>query len=131
MPRKKYVVTLAADEREHLVQLTSFGKASAHCLTRARILLKADAPPGGPGWIDARIADALEVCVNTVKNVRRWYIERGLKAALARKPQALPSHVPKLDGRRLQELAHQSPRIFGKKTGTWTLQLLADTCSEI
>lgn len=131
MPRKKYVVKLTSDEREHLVHLTSFGKVSAHCLTRARILLKADASSSGPSWIDARIADALEVCVNTVKNVRRWYTERGLKAALARKPQARPSRLPRLDGRRLQELAHQSPRIFGKKTSTWTLQLLADTCSEI
>jgi hypothetical protein len=28
-------------------------------------------------------------------------------------------------------LVHQSPRNFGKKRSTWTLQLLADTCSEI
>ena len=39
-------------------------------------------------------------------------------------------HVPRLDERRLQELAHQSPRLFGKKTSTWTLQLLAAACSE-
>jgi transposase len=88
-------------------------------------------PRGGPSWIDARIAEAVEVCVNTVKNVRRWYAERELKAALIRKPQDRPSRLPKLDGQRLQELVRQSPRLFGKKTSTWTLQLLADTCSEI
>jgi transposase len=132
MTRKKlYVITLTSDERNYLAGLVSAGKESALSLTRARILLKADASPRGPSWIDARIAEALEVCVNTVKNVRRWYAERGLKAALVRKPQDRPSRLLKLNGQRLQELAHQSPRLFGKKTSTWTLQLLADTCSEI
>ena len=31
----------------------------------------------------------------------------------------------------LRALLHQSPRNFGKKRSTWTLQLLADTCSEL
>jgi hypothetical protein len=50
---------------------------------------------------------------------------------LTRKPQERPSRTPKLDGQRLQELSHQSPRNFGKKRSTWTLQLLADACSEL
>jgi hypothetical protein len=32
--------------------------------------------------------------------------------------------------RRLKEMAHQSPRNFGKMRSTWTLRLLADACSE-
>jgi transposase len=131
MSRKQYAVTLTPDERKYLIRLISAGKVSALSLTRARILLKADVSPIGPGWEDVRIAEALEVSVSTVERVRRRFTKRGLKAALVRKPQDRPSCRPRLDGQRLQELAHQSPRNFGKKTSTWTLQLLADTCSEI
>jgi transposase len=131
MPRKQHIVTLTADERKYLAQFVSSGSASALALARGRILLKADASPSGPGWEDARIAEALEVSVATVERIRRRFVRGGLKAALARKPQDRPSRRPRLDGRRLQELAHQSPRNFGKKRSTWTLQLLAETCSEL
>ena len=47
---RKYVVTLTAEEREQLKALMRAGKASALKLARARVLLKADAAPGGPGW---------------------------------------------------------------------------------
>jgi transposase len=131
MSRKQHAVTLTSDERGSLVRLVSAGKVSARSLTRARILLKADASPMGPGWSDARIAEAFEVSSDTVARVRQRFGERGLTASLARKSQARPSRRPSLDGRRLQELVHQSPRNFGKKTSTWTLQLLADTCSDL
>jgi transposase len=131
MSRKEYVVTLTPDEREYVARLVSVGKVSGRTLTRARILLKADASPTGPGWDDARIAEALEVSVRTVERVRQNFTKRGLKGSVGRKPQDHPSRSPRLDGRRLQELAHQSPRSFGKKRSTWTLQLLADTCSEL
>jgi transposase len=131
MSRKQYIVTLTPDERDYLVRLASAGKVPALSLTRARILLKADASAKGPSWDDARIAEAVEVSVSTVERVRRRFTQRGLKGALARKQQDRPSRTRRLDGRRLQELAHESPRNFGKKTSTWTLQLLADTCSEL
>ena len=52
MPQKKYLVTLTAEEREHLAGLLAAGKRSALTLTRARILLKADQADGGPAWPD-------------------------------------------------------------------------------
>ena len=58
---KKYIVTLAADERQTLLDLIAAGKAAAKKLAHARILLKADAAEGGPAWPDHRIAEALEV----------------------------------------------------------------------
>jgi transposase len=131
MPRKEYVVTLTAEERAYLCRLISAGKLSARSLARARILLKADASPTGPSWKDARIADAVEVSVRTVEHVRERFIKRGLEASLGPKSQDRSGRLSKLDGERLKELAHQSPRNFGKKRGTWTLQLLADTCSEL
>jgi transposase len=131
MSQKQYVIKLKPEEREFLVRCVSAGKGSASSLTRARILLKADASPTGPGWEDTRIAEAFEVSVATVERVRKRFTKLGLKASLTRKPQEHPSRRPRLDGQRLKELVHQSPRNFGKKRSTWTLQLLADTCAEI
>jgi hypothetical protein len=53
---KKHVVSLRAKEREYLTRLVSSSKTSAFTQTRAHVLLKADAPPAGPGWDDVRIA---------------------------------------------------------------------------
>ena len=57
----KYKVTLTDEERMDLEVLISAGKSAARKLCRARILLKADAGPGGPAWNDGRISEALEV----------------------------------------------------------------------
>jgi hypothetical protein len=44
---KKYVVKLSLDERERLETMIHNGKHPAQRLTKARILLKADAGEGG------------------------------------------------------------------------------------
>jgi hypothetical protein len=48
---KKYRVTLTDEERLRLQALVSQGRAAARRITRAWILLKADAGPD-PGWSD-------------------------------------------------------------------------------
>ncbi len=58
---KRYKVTLTTEERCELRDLIAAGKAAAKKLAHARILLKADASPGGPAWTDQRIAEAVEV----------------------------------------------------------------------
>ena len=47
---KKYVVKLTEEERERLDTLIRSGKHSAQKLTKARILLKADASEAGEAW---------------------------------------------------------------------------------
>jgi transposase len=131
MPQKKYIVTLTPDEREQLAGLLSAGKRSALTLAHARILLKADQADGGPAWPDDRIAEALDCGVRTIERVRQRFVERGLEAALARKPQDRPSRERKLDGRaeaRLITLACSKPP---DGRATWTLQLLADKLVEL
>ena len=131
MPQKKYVVTLTPEEREQLAGLLTAGKRSALTLARARILLKADQADGGPAWPDDRIAEALDCGVRTVERVRQRFVERGLEAALARKPQDRPSRLRKLDGRaeaRLIALACSAPP---DGRAAWTLQLLADRLVEL
>ena len=53
---KKYVVKLSAQERERLASLIHSGKHPAQKLTKARLLLKADASSAGAAWRDSRIA---------------------------------------------------------------------------
>jgi transposase len=131
MPQKRYLVTLTPEEREQLSGLLSAGKRSALTLARARILLKADQADGGPAWPDDRIAEALDCGVRTVERLRQRFVERGLEAALGRKPQDRPSRERKLDGRaeaRLIALACSEPP-HGR--AAWTLQLLADKLVEL
>ncbi len=45
---KKYIVRLSQEERETLMKLVRGGKAAARKITRARMLLKADAGTGVP-----------------------------------------------------------------------------------
>lgn len=98
MPAKKSVVTLTPDERADLAQLIAAGRANARTLAHARTLLKADPADGGPAWGDGRVAEATEVTARTVERVRRRFVERGLEAALHRKPQDKPSRERELDG---------------------------------
>jgi transposase len=131
MPEKKYLVTLTPDERTQLDALIRKGKAAALVLARARILLKADQADGGPAWDDARIAEAVSVGERTVGRVRRRFVERGLEAALRRKPQDRPSRERKLDGAAEARLIAIACSKAPGGRAEWTMQLLADKLVEL
>ncbi len=71
---KKYIIRLNADERQMLGKLARSGRAAARKITRARVLLKADAGEGGPGWTDERIAEALDVGVRMIEKHERRFL---------------------------------------------------------
>lgn len=126
---EKYIVRLTAEEREHLTALVSKGNASAAKIRHAHVLLKADAD--GPNWMDAQIADAFSVHLNTVAGIRKRLVCQGLEAALNRQPQARPSRLPKLDGAgeaRLLALSCSDPP---PGQARWSLRLLADRVVEL
>src|ERR687883_1802357 len=111
MMKKKYPVILTETQREHLKSLIAAGTAPARKLTHARILLKADQSTEGPGWVDEKVADAVEVSQPTVARVRKQYFEEGLEAALNRRPPKR-EYPRKLDGEqeaRLVALACSQP----------------------
>jgi hypothetical protein len=74
---KRYRVTLTSEEREELGRLLARGKADVRKLKHAQVLLKADEAEAeaeaeaGPGWVDERIAEALEVGLATVQRLQR------------------------------------------------------------
>ena len=95
--RDKYRVKLTADERAELGQLVRKGKAAGWKLTRARALLKCDESEQGPGWSDARIAEALDVTTRSLEKWRKQAVERGPLSLLERKKRDR-SMDRKLDG---------------------------------
>jgi transposase len=122
--QKKHVVRLTTEERATLQRLLARGAAPTRQLTHARILLKADQGPDGPGWSDAAITHALDVSRPTVERVRKRCAEEGLDAALRHRPPRA-TKPRKLDGRqeaRLIALACSAPPDGRQR---WTLQLLA------
>lgn len=128
--KKKYPVILSDTERDDLKRLIATGTAPARKLTHARILLKADQSPEGSGWVDEKVADAMEVSQPTVARVRRQYFEEGVEAALNRRPPKREYHR-KLDGEqeaRLVALACSQPP---EGQARWSLRLLADRLVEL
>ena len=116
---KRYLVTLTAEERVHLLELIKKGKISARQLTRAHLLLQADA-----GGSDKAVAAALHIGIATVERMRKRFVEEGRAAALSERPR--PGGQRKLDGKQeafLIALACSTPP-EGRQC--WTMQLVAD-----
>jgi hypothetical protein len=128
--KKKYPVILSDTERDRLKQLIASGTASARKLTHARILLKADDGAQGAGWVDEKVAEAVETSQPTVARIRRQYFEESLDAALNRRPPTR-EYQRKLDGEseaRLVALACSEPP---EGEARWSLRLLADKMIEL
>jgi hypothetical protein len=127
--QKKYIVRLSDAERRTLREVIAKLKGSSQKVRRAQILLKADAD--GPGWTDARIAEAFDCRRQTVENVRRRLVESGFHEALDGKKRAEPATPKRLDGR--QEAQVIALRLGPPPTGYghWTLRLLARKVVEL
>lgn len=125
MPKKRYIVTLTAQERSYMRGLISKGKTAALKQRHARILLKSDQGREGESWTDEEIQHALDVHPSTVERLRRRFVEEGLEAALKRKEQK-HRKAKKIDGEseaHLIALACSQPPEGRQR---WTLKLLAD-----
>jgi transposase len=128
--QKRYVVALTEDERAQLEQLIAVGQALARKLMHARILLKADTGPDGPGWVDTRIAEAVEVSQPTIARVRRQFVEQGLAAALNRRAPRR-EYRRKLDGEQEAHLIALACGTPPAGQARWSLRLLADRMVEL
>ena len=126
---KKYIVRLNSEERRRLMEIVTRGKAPAHRIRHANILLKADVD--GPAWSDRVIAQAFSAHANTVALVRQRFVEHGLEAALNRKEQRRPSREPRLD--KEAEAILLKLRCTDPPAGhsQWTLRLLAQKLVEL
>jgi transposase len=130
MRTKTWRVTLTDTERASLVELIAAGRAPARKLAHARILLKAEELPTGPGWGDRAIAEALDVSLPTIGRVRKRFVMEGLDAALNHRAPTV--HRPRrLDGDQEAHLIALACSAPPKGRARWTLQLLADKMVEL
>jgi hypothetical protein len=116
-----FVRRLTADERAALE--AGLRSASGFTVRRCHILLSSAA-----GQHTTAIARPLRCNDQTVRNAIHDFHARG-RAALASKssrPHTTQATFDAAGLARLRALLHQSPRVFGKETSVWTLDLVAE-----
>lgn len=120
---KKYIVRLTESERVSLGQVVAEFKGTSQKVRRAQVLLKADAD--GPGWTDAKIADAFGCRSKTVENIRERFVTKGFELTLDGEPRLKPPRAKLLDG--VQEAKLIALRLGSPPPGfsNWPLRLLA------
>lgn len=127
--QKKYIVRLAADERELLREVVKRLKGTSQKVKRAQILLKADAD--GPAWTDARIAEAFDCRTKTVENIRERFVTFGFQQTLDGKRRETPATAKLLDGKQEAQVIAMRLGSPPKGYGGWSLRLLARKLVEL
>ena len=127
--QKKYIVRLNDQERQELHAVIKKLTGTSQKVQRAQILLKADA--NGPGWTDARIAEAFGCRTKTVENIRQRLVENGFRETLDGKKRQKPPTEKVLDGE--QEAKIIATRLGPPPKGyaNWSLRLLARKVVEL
>jgi len=118
-----FVRTLPAAERQQLqVGLRS---PAAFTARRCQILL---ASAQGQGC--AQIARQLHCAIGTVHNALRAFHREGLVALQEKssRPHSAHAFLHAVHAEALHDVLHRSPRLFGKPTSLWTLDLVAEVC---
>lgn len=117
-------IQLSEAERAEVQEVVRRGQRAARIVTRARILLKADA-----GWRDHQIIEALDVSRETIGRVRQRYLDGGLPAVLT---------DPRLTHRRRALTDAQATHLLAvactrapEGHDHWTLRLLAGKVVEL
>ena len=126
---KKYIVELTNQERQKLQEITSKGKAAAHKIKHANILLKSDV--NGPNLKDEDIATMFSCHSRTVVTVRQRFVQQSLDAALDRKKRATPPREKCLDGRKEATLIALACSEVPEGYSRWTVRLLAERFVEL
>jgi len=127
---KKYIVKLSSEEREELNKLVKKGKTAAYKRIHAQILLLSDIGESGLGWIDKQISRSLGITVQTVENVRKRLVERGLEGAI-NKEKASRTKPKKLDGDQEAHLVALTCGDPPEGFARWSLRLLANKMVEL
>lgn len=97
----------------------------AFTLRRCQILLAS-----ARGERASQIAAHLGCDDQTVRNAIHAFNQSGVDALTegSSRPHRIAAAFDALAAERLRALLHQSPRIFGKSTSVWTLDLAAEIC---
>lgn len=130
MNTRKYVLKLTADERTWLEAMVSKGKTAAWKMRHAHALLKMDQGESGPGWDDARIAEAFGMTPRSLETWRKQAVEEGPQALFERQYPKRPDRR-KLDGAGEAQLVKLACSHAPEESTGWTLNLLAGKLVEL
>ena len=120
--KKKYPVGLTGTEREALQAFVASGHKKAREITRARILLLADA-----GHLDREIVDLLGCCRPTVSAMRQQYAQGGFAHILDLLPDAPRQGRPiKVDSGVEAHISMIACSEAPEGSARWTLHMIAD-----
>jgi transposase len=120
----KHEIRLTPQQRQELMDITRNGSAPAKKISHARVLLLSDRAHVDGQRTDTYIADVLSLHLNTVKRIRKRFVEQGESAALNRKLR--PAPPPKIDGRVEAHLVAICCSEAPHGRERWTLTLLVD-----
>lgn len=123
MKPPSFVRPLTASERQQLQ--AGLRSPDAFTVRRCQILLASANGQRAPA-----IARNLSCAVGTVHYALRAFQRDGLACLQeqSRKPHSARPYLDERFTEPLKDLLHQSPRLFGKPTSLWTLDLLAEVC---
>ena len=122
---KKYIVELTSEERSQLREIINAERMAAHKRRHARMLLKLDQGPHGPGWSDAQVAAAFDCTSRSAERRRRCLVEHGLDAALEHGNRG-SYRARALDGVGEAHLIALACGDAPEERNRWTVRLLAD-----
>lgn len=122
---KKYIVELTTEERSQLNQVIRAERMAAHKRQHARMLLKLDQGPGGPGWTDAQVAEAFDTTPRTAERLRHRLVERGFEGVLEHGNRGARK-VRRLDGAGEARLIALACGEAPAGRNRWTVRLLAE-----
>ena len=128
---KKYIVTLAEDEREALGELTSKGKRKSQKILAALILLGCDEGKfQTKRSTNEEIARVLNTSMRKIDRVKKRFVEEGLEVALnGRKGSRI--YAKKADGDFEAHLIALSCSEPPEGFARWSLRLLADKVAKL
>ena len=124
MARTAQPIKLSNDERSSLTTILRRGTTAARVQTRARVLdlLHRQRHP-------EEIATTLSLSLQTVFNIKRRYLSKGLDVALYDRPRS--GKPPKIDGVARAQITALACSTAPTGHGRWTLRLLADKAIEL
>ena len=127
----RYRVTLTDEEREELKAISTKGKRAARTVLYARALLLLDAGEHGPGWLVAKVAEALGTTPRSLEHLKKQFIEEGLTAALNRKKRVKPPREIQFGGEFEAHLLALACSESPEGRQRWTVRLLAEKMVEL
>ncbi|MHB9138967.1 MAG: helix-turn-helix domain-containing protein [Victivallaceae bacterium] len=127
-----YLVTLNADERTALEEITKTGVRAAKTVLYARALLLLDRNADSvKRWTVASVGEALGMTARTLEHLKERFVKYGLDAALERKKPVRPSRKLIFTGEFAARLTQLACSEAPKGRSRWTVRLLAEKLVEL